>query len=153
MIYWFTGQPGAGKTTLALALRDRLRAAGRIAVHLDGEFVRDLIGNQDFSGAGRIANIRMGQRLARRIHEDGADVVASFVSPFRDMREAFKALGDVVEIYVHTTEVRGREGFFVAGYEPPLSGFVDMDTTAVSVEACVERLLRSSPTPAPRADS
>lgn len=142
MIYWFTGQPGAGKTTLAAALKRRLQAAGLKVVHLDGEFVRDLVVNRDFSEAGRMANIRMGQQLALRIAEEDIEVVASFVSPYRTQREAFKSLASVVEIYVHTTEVRGRERFFVPNYEPPLANFVDIDTTAVSVEDCIERVVR-----------
>lgn len=142
MIYWFTGQPGAGKTTLAVALKRRLQAAGLKVVHLDGEFVRDLVVNRDFSEAGRIANIRMGQQLALRIAEEDIEVVASFVSPYRAQREAFKTLASVVEIYVHTTEVRGRERFFVPNYEPPLANFVDIDTTAVSVEDCIARVVR-----------
>lgn len=141
MIYWFTGQPGAGKTTLAVALQQRLRDAGHAVVHLDGEFVRELMENRDYGEGGRIANIRAGQRLAAKLHEQGVWVVAAFVSPYRALREEFKSRGDVVEVYVHTSEVRGRERFFVSGYEPPLAGFVDMDTTSVPVEACVQRLL------------
>lgn len=141
MIFWFTGQPGAGKTTLAVALQERLRRAGHAVVHLDGEFVRELMENHDYGEAGRIANIRAGQRLATKLHEQGVWVVAAFVSPYRALREEFKARGGVVEIYVHTTEIRGRERFFVPGYQPPLASFVDLDTTGVSIEACVERLL------------
>ncbi|MCK6501485.1 MAG: adenylyl-sulfate kinase [Nitrospira sp.] len=141
MIYWFTGQPGAGKTTLAIALQQQLRAAGHPVVHLDGEFLREIMDNRDYGEAGRIANIRAGQRLAAKLQEEGIWVVAAFVSPYRALREAFKSRGDVVEVYVHTTEIRGRERFFVAGYEPPLADFVDMDTTEVPVESCVARLI------------
>lgn len=145
MIYWFTGQPGAGKTTLAVALKRHLQAAGLKVVHLDGEFIRDLTVNRDFSEAGRIANIRMGQQLATRIALEAIEVVASFVSPYRAQREVFKAESqvEVIEVYVHTTELRGREKYFVPDYEPPLANFLDLDTTAVSVEACVERLIRA----------
>jgi len=43
MIYWFTGQPGSGKTTLASALKSALQKRGRPVVHLDGEFLRELV--------------------------------------------------------------------------------------------------------------
>jgi len=143
MIYWFTGQPGSGKTTIARALKAALQKAGRPVAHLDGEFLRDLMANKDFSEAGRTRNIRAGQQLAAKLHQDGIDVVASFVSPYRTMREEFKKEGNVLEIYVHTTEIRGRENHFAAGFEPPSQDFLDLDTTGVSVEACIQKILRA----------
>lgn len=145
MIYWFTGQPGAGKTTLALALKSALGKQGVPAVHLDGEFLRDLMGNSDFSEAGRIRNIKAAQQLAAKLQSDGIIVVASFVSPYRGLREQFKRKGDVIEIYVHTTEIRGRESHFAADFEPPRQEFVDIDTTNVSVEVCVQKILQERP--------
>ena len=145
MIYWFTGQPGAGKTTLALALQKELRRRGHVAVHLDGDLLRIVTANQDFSTAGRMKNIRAAQALAAKIHEDGAWVVAAFVSPFRVLREEFKQRAAVLEIYVHTTQKRGRENYFAEAYEPPLENFLDMDTTSASVDACVEKILRPEP--------
>jgi adenylylsulfate kinase-like enzyme len=141
MIYWFTGQPGAGKTTLALALKKELAARGHVTVHLDGDLLRIVTANQDFSTAGRMKNIRAAQALAAKIHEDGAWVVAAFVSPFRALREEFKRRAEVLEIYVHTTEKRGREKFFVEAYEPPLENFLDIDTTKAGVDGCVQRIL------------
>jgi adenylylsulfate kinase-like enzyme len=135
MIYWFTGQPGAGKTTLALALKKELAARGHVTVHLDGDMLRLVTANRDFSTAGRMNNIRAAQALASKIHEDGAWVVAAFVSPFGALR------AKVLEIYVHTTEKRGREKYFAEGYEPPLENFLDIDTTSVSVEECVRHIL------------
>ena len=86
-------------------------------------------------------NIQAAQALAARIHDDGAWVVAAFVSPFRAVREEFKRRPEVLEIYAHTTEKRGREKFFAEAYEPPLENFLDMDTTNVSVDECVQRIL------------
>jgi adenylylsulfate kinase len=146
MIYWFTGQPGAGKTTLALALQKELRQRGHVAVHLDGDLLRIVTANQDFSTAGRMKNIRAAQALAAKIHDDGAWVVAAFVSPFRVLREEFKKRPEVLEIYVHTSERRGREKNFADGYEPPLEDFLDIDTTNVGVEECVQRILGAKAT-------
>jgi len=56
MIYWFTGQPGAGKTTLAVALQKELKKRGHPAVHLDGDILRAVTDNHDFSTAGRMKN-------------------------------------------------------------------------------------------------
>jgi adenylylsulfate kinase-like enzyme len=145
MIYWFIGQPGAGKTTLALALKSALQGHGQPVVHLDGEFVREVTDNQDFSEAGRIRNIRTGQRLAAKLQADGITVVASFVSPYRALREEFKRQGNVVEIYVHTTEIRGKEARFAPNFEPPRDAFVDMDTTGIPVASCVAKILAAAP--------
>src|SRR5262249_43940611 len=147
MIYWFTGQPGSGKTTLALALQSVLRKKGLAVVHLDGEFLRGIMGNRDFSEAGRIRNIKAGQQLAAKLDAQGVVVVASFVSPYRNIREAFKRNGNVLEIYVHTTEVRGREVHFVPNFEPPERNFLDLDTTAKSVEACIDKIMKPRPIP------
>jgi adenylylsulfate kinase-like enzyme len=141
MIYWFTGQPGAGKTTLALALKKELAARGHVTVHLDGDLLRIVTANQDFSTAGRMKNILAAQALAAKIHEDGAWVVAAFVSPFRVLREEFKKRPEVLEIYVHTAEKRGREKYFAEAYEAPLENFLDVDTTSATVEECVQRIL------------
>ena len=55
----------------------------------------------------------------------------SLVSPYLDQREEFKKLlGDqLIEIYVHTSEERGREQYHVEGYQPPLNNFINIDTT------------------------
>jgi adenylylsulfate kinase len=141
MIYWFTGQPGAGKTTMALALQKELRRRGHSVVFLDGDTFRIITLNQDYSKDGRLKNIRAAQLLAAKIHDDGVWVVASFVSPFRALREEFKQRPEVLEIYVHTSENRGREKFFAEAYEPPLENFLDMDTTNAGVDECVRRIL------------
>ena len=145
MIYWFTGQPGSGKTTLALALKAALQKRGQPVVHLDGDFLRELMSNQDFSEAGRIRNIKTAQRLAAKLESEGIVVVASFVSPYRSIREEFKRKNQVLEIYVHTTDVRGKEAYFVARFEPPQQDFVDIDTTRTSVETCVQKILQAEP--------
>jgi adenylylsulfate kinase-like enzyme len=144
MIYWFTGQPGAGKTTLAVALIKELKLRGRPAVHLDGDILRAVTDNHDFSTAGRMKNVKAAQALAAKVHSEDVWVVAAFVSPFRQLREEFKQRGDVREIYVHTTATRGREGYFVKDYEPPLKDFIDIDTTSATVEECVKKVLAGS---------
>ncbi len=144
MIYWFTGQPGTGKRTLAVSLTSTQQKRGVPVVHLEGEFLRELMGNQDFSEAGRIRNIQAAQQLAAKLQSDGIVVVASLVSPYRKMREEFKRRNPVLEIYVHTTEVRGKEAYFVTNFEPPQQGFLDIDTTNISVEACLQKILEAN---------
>jgi adenylylsulfate kinase len=145
MIYWFTGQPGSGKSTLAAALKAVLQARGSQVVCLDGEELREITGNKDFSETGRLFNVKIGQRLAKKLAAEGIVVVASFVSPHRWLREEFKKDCDVIEIYVHTTRPTDREAYFVKAYEPPVSDFVDVDTTSASIEECVQKIIAASP--------
>ena len=143
MIYWFTGQPGHGKTTLALALIVHLRAQGVEPFHVDGDDLRALTSNADYSRAGREANIRRAQTIAHYLHNQGQTVVVSLVAPYRAIREELKAATEVVEVYVHTTEARGREEKHAQDYEAPVSGFIDINTTKSSIKESLGMLLKS----------
>jgi len=143
MIYWFTGQPGHGKTTLALALIEHLRAQGVEPFHVDGDDLRALTSNADYSRAGREANIRRAQTIAHYLHNQGQTVVVSLVAPYRAIREELKAATEVVEVYVHTTEARGREEKHAQDYEAPVSGFIDINTTKSSIKESLGMLLKS----------
>ena len=141
MIYLFTGQPGHGKTTLAKALIAHLRAQGTEPFHVDGDDLRALTANADYSGAGREANIRRAQTIAHYLQNQGRSVVVSLVAPYRDIREELKANAEETEVYVHTTEKRGREDRHATDYEAPLENFIDIDTTGRSEEDSLKELL------------
>jgi adenylylsulfate kinase-like enzyme len=128
MIYWLTGQPGAGKTTLAKWLEAHF--AGKSTI-VDGDDIRAIFDNKDYSEGGRRKNIELAQNIAKFIHHKGGIAIVSLVSPYMAQREGFKyELGEnIKEVYVHTTDIRGREQFHVAEYNPPLENFVDIDTT------------------------
>ena len=142
MIYWFTGQPGHGKTTLAKALIAHLRAQETEPFHVDGDDLRELTANADYSRAGREANIRRAQTIAHYLQNQGYTVVVSLVAPYRDIREELKVHADVTEVYVHTTEQRGREEKHAKDYEPPLANFIEIDTTEITIEEGLNLLLR-----------
>ena len=138
MIFWFTGQPGSGKTTLGKALIERLDNA----FHIDGDDLRGLSHNIDYSEQGRINNIRMAQSIAMYLDNKRRNVVVSIVAPYRWLREEFKERHKVNEIYLHTTEKRGKEQFFAKDYEPPQDNFFDMNTTNVSVGDCINKIVK-----------
>lgn len=139
MIYWFTGQPCAGKTTLADLLKKEKPGAFRI----DGDDMRELFSNKDYSAKGRIDNVGTAQRIAHYLHNQGRDVIVSLVSPYVDQREEFKTLlGDnIKEIYVHTTEPRERDHFKAIAYTPPLENYIDINTTKDSINESFEKIL------------
>ena len=65
------------------------------------------------------------------------------VSPYKDQRDKFKEkMGDnLVEVYIHTTDVRGRENFFVKEYEAPTEKYLSIDTTNESIEESTKKVL------------
>tara|TARA_B100001996_G_scaffold136551_1_gene103880 strand:+ start:601 stop:846 length:246 start_codon:yes stop_codon:yes gene_type:complete len=70
------------------------------------------------------------------------NVVVSVVAPYRWLREEFKERHNVNEIYLHTTEIRGREHYFAENYESPEANFLDLDTTNVSVDDCIDKIIK-----------
>jgi adenylylsulfate kinase len=91
MIYLFTGQPGSGKTTLAKKLQMWLqtdKANWRKSVfHIDGDQLRELFPNTDYSKEGRYKNINKAFDIAKFLDASGNDIVISLVSPYKELRE------------------------------------------------------------------
>jgi adenylylsulfate kinase len=139
MIIWLTGQPGSGKTTIC----KRILWDKPGVFHIDGDDLRDLFENKDYSETGRRKNIELAQQIAQYLHKKGSDVVVSLVSPYKDQRDKFKQkMGDnLIEVYIHTTDVRGREDFFVKEYEAPTEKYLSIDTTNESVEESTKKVL------------
>ena len=145
MIYNFIGQPHSGKTTLAkhLKIAISINNGSRKVYMIDGDKLRDLFQNKDYSEAGRRKNIERAYSIARYLQDltPFNDVIISVVSPFLDLREELKQATDVIEIYVHTTNIRGREKFHVAEFEKPITDYIDIDTTDVDEFITVNELL------------
>ena len=143
MIYWFTGQPGHGKTVLAKSLKEYIEYnySHKQVFHVDGDDLREILVNKDYSKQGRENNIRTAQSIALYLDNKGYDVVVSLVAPYKELREEFKSRADVKEIYVHTTEERGREQYHVQDYEAPTENFIDVDTTDDSPESSLVYLI------------
>ena len=140
MILWFTGQPGSGKTTLCTELKHKLSFWKHKVVHIDGDNIRDILNNKDYSEDGRRKNVQFAIDMAKVLDNIGYIVLVSLVSPYRDMREKLKSERNITEFYLHTTEIRGKEDYFVEDYEPPINNFVDINTNK-SLEECIDEIL------------
>ena len=136
MIYWFTGQPGAGKTVLGKKLHSFLQTEKRNwrkdVFHLDGDDLRELTVNKDYSEKGRIENIQRAQMIAEYLDNNDCDVVVSLVAPYRKIREEFKkkiGYENFQEFYVHCSDKRERDHFHTKDYQSPEIEFIDVNTT------------------------
>jgi len=140
---WLTGQPASGKTTLANLLIKKFSEdrPNYSYFNIDGDDLRDLFQNKDYSKKGREANIRLGMSIAAYLVNKGCIPIVSLVSPYINLREEFKSKYKVLEVYLHTTEIRGREKYFAENYEPPKENFLDMDTTNKSEEESLDEIL------------
>ena len=105
-VLWFTGLPGAGKSTIANLVEAALHARGAHTVILDGDNVRHGL-NKDlgFTEPDRVENIRRIGEVAKLMTDAGLIVLCSFISPFRAERRMVRELldsGEFVEVFVDT---------------------------------------------------
>ncbi len=144
-IIWLTGQPGSGKTTLSNKIKETLSLDNQFSnteiVQIDGDDLRVLTENQDYSKEGRYANIRLGQNIALFCQNKGYLVIVSLVAPYIELREEFKSKTNIFEVYLHTTEKRGREKFFSKDYIKPKKDFISIDTTNKQIGKTTDEIL------------
>jgi len=163
-VIWFTGFSGAGKSTIALVVEERLREQGLPVHNLDGDALRHGL-NRDlgFSDEDRVENIRRVGELARLFNNVGMIVLVAAISPFREGRDAARELagpGRFVEVHVDTplevAEGRDVKGLYRKArsgelknftgidspYESPLHPEVRIDSATGSAKDAADEVLR-----------
>ncbi|SHN48007.1 adenylyl-sulfate kinase [Cryptosporangium aurantiacum] len=89
---WLTGLPSAGKTTVALAAAELLRADGRAVEVLDGDEIRAFLSaDLGFSREDRGKQVARVGWIARLLARNGVLAFAPLVSPYAADRDALKA--------------------------------------------------------------
>jgi bifunctional enzyme CysN/CysC len=135
VVIWFTGLSGAGKSTIANGVEQRLHAGGYHTMLLDGDNVRHGL-NRDlgFTEADRVENIRRAGEVARLMAEAGLIVLCSFISPYRAERELVRNLvppGDFIEVFVDTPLEecmrRDPKGLYVKAKSGAIKNFTGFD--------------------------
>lgn len=162
-ILWFTGLSGAGKSSLAHAVEERLHQMSCRTFVLDGDNVRHgLCGDLGFSVDDRVENIRRVGEVAKLFLEAGVITLTAFISPFRSERELARKLvphGEFLEIYCHcpleVCEQRDVKGLYKrarAGdikdftgisspYEEPNKPELVVETGARPIDECVDMVI------------
>ena len=144
MIIWLTGQPGSGKTTLANSLIESLKKEKPDIkiINLDGDDLRSINKNKDYSKEGRIKNISTAISIVRFLANKDYLCVVSIVAPYRFLRDELKSEFDFIEVYLHTNEIRGRENYFAEDYEKPIDqNTISLDTGNLTIEECKNEIL------------
>ncbi len=134
-IIWFTGLSGAGKSTIANVLDQKLFALGNHTMLLDGDNLRHGL-NRDlgFTEADRVENIRRVGEVARLMVDSGLIVICSFISPYRAERDTVRGLvdkGDFIEVFVNTPIEecmrRDPKGLYAKAKEGKIKNFTGID--------------------------
>lgn len=135
-VLWLTGLSGAGKSTTANAVEQRLHALGRHSYLLDGDNLRHgLTRDLGFTAAGRVENVRRIAEVAKLFVDAGLIVLVSVISPFRDERRMARRMmeeGEFVEIFVdaplEVCERRDPKGLYRKARAGEIKNFTGIDS-------------------------
>ncbi len=142
-VVWFTGLSGAGKSTIANLVEQKLHAEGRHTYILDGDNVRHgLTRDLGFTESDRVENIRRIAETAKLFVDAGLIVLVSFISPYRADRQSARDLlepGEFLEVYVDTSleecERRDPKGLYRKAREGQIRHFTGVDAPYEAPEA------------------
>ncbi len=162
-VLWFTGLSGSGKSTLANVVASVLNQRQHHTYVLDGDNVRHgLNKNLGFSPEDRTENIRRIGEVAKLFVDAGTIAMTAFISPYREDRAQARSLfaeDRFVEVFVEcpiaVCEQRDTKGLYKkarageikeftgisAPYEPPEHPEVTLNTAALSLEECAQKVV------------
>lgn len=164
IVLWFTGLSNSGKSTIAHMVEKELYKKGCSTYVFDGDNVRHgLCSDLGFSLEDRFENIRRIGEICSLFIDAGIIALTAFISPLRIHREYVRDIvgsENFIEIYckcpVDICEQRDIKGHYKkarAGeireftgisspYEGPENPDLILETGNLSVDECVEKVLR-----------
>jgi adenylyl-sulfate kinase len=163
-VFWLYGRSGAGKTTLALRLRDGLATRKIPVVCLDGDDLRStLCSDLGFKSEARLENHRRIAEIARLLTEQGLNVVVSTMAPEHQQRDLVaKILGDrLIWFYIHAPldvcMARDPKGLYKRALQGQVNQLINypfdvprpqerenyINTIALGVEDCYQEILEA----------
>lgn len=100
-LFWVTGLSGAGKTTIGTLLYQYLKSKENNIVFIDGDKIREVYQNNDYSEEGREKISYINMRLCKLLTDQGVDVIIAVIG----MRDAYrewnrKYIENYFEIYL-----------------------------------------------------
>ena len=131
---WFTGLACSGKSVLADAVAEDLRERNMKVERLDGDIVRkSLTRDLGFSDEDRRMNIERVTFVAKLLTRNGVAVLASFISPFNDIRKySREEIGEYILVYVKCSlqecERRDVKGMYAKARAGEIKKFTGIDS-------------------------
>lgn len=131
MILVLFGQPHSGKSTLAKYLKAYLKDSNIVYSHVDGDELRSLFKNKDYSKEGRIKNLQKASDIGHYLSSVIQVVILSLVYPYKEAREYLNELNsEVMWVYLHYEGERGREEYHVEDFDKPEHADLVLDTSS-----------------------
>lgn len=160
-VIWLTGLSGAGKTTIANALKERYNKQHIFPVILDGDEIRQAIKQDGFDEESRKNHNRNVGYIASLFERQGNIVIVALISPYSSTRNEIRNFcTNFVEVYVSTDlevckerDVKGLYKKALAGeikeftgisspYEAPEKPEINIDTNLYSIEESVNEIMK-----------
>ncbi|MBA4494475.1 adenylyl-sulfate kinase [Paenactinomyces guangxiensis] len=159
---WLTGLSGAGKTTIAYLVGQRLKNDHHVRVQvLDGDLLRKVFSKDlGFTREDRFRHIERAAFIAKLLIEHGVITIASFITPYQEMRDyCRKQIGSFAEIYIkcplsecierdvkglYKKALKGKIPYFTGisdPYEEPVNPDLVIETATESPDESAERVI------------
>jgi len=146
MILWISGLAGAGKTTLAKEVVRLYRLENQNVIHLDGDRIREIMHNFDYSLAGRGSNARTIAKLCCELSNQGIHVVCSILSIFEEHKrycvENSDGFAEVfIEVSMKNLRARDQKALYSGAENKQVTNVIGVDipfntpaTAAMTIE-------------------
>ena len=164
LVVWFTGVPKSGKSTISSLVNYKLERMGIKSENVDSKLIRSTFSKDlGFTKEDRLKNLENAKYLTSFLSKNGAYVICSFISPFKDerdkIRKEIEKNSNFVEVYVKASidicKKRDGEGLYKLAeegkiqnftgvsdpYEIPENSEIVLDTEKYTAEECANKVV------------